>query len=269
MTPCADGLLADRVLGNLRHGQRHLPGEQRLGGFDLHGGDVQIRRAEIQREPGFAGVFMPLGDGHRHPVRSGRFGGGRVDARAGEGNRSANAGRPPSAAARPGAGGKGNAKLARAVRLAENRLALRERLPAFAVGWKPSTLHGLDEIVRRSFERDAVERLRQSGFQRDDRVARLSAKPEMTLRPNDFARRRGALDQIWHFVAGVVVEPQVFQRRARGIERFGRQAQLHQAGRGHVELLLVLPFGGQARGAFRPETPAGSAAAQDAAEAEL
>ena len=43
------------------------------------------------------------------------------------------------------------------------------------------------------------------------------------------------LDQIRHFIAGVVVEPQIFERGARGIERFDRQTDFHEAGRGDIE----------------------------------
>ena len=60
-----------------------------------------------------------------------------------------------------------------------------------------------------------------------------------------FGGWRRARDEERQFVSGVVAEPQVFKRGPRGVERFHRQADFHEAGRGDVELLRVLPFGGQ------------------------
>jgi hypothetical protein len=52
-------------------------------------------------------------------------------------------------------------------------------------------------------------------------------------------------NDIRQLVAGLIGHAQVLERRPRGIERFGRQAELHEAGRGHAELLLMLPIGRQ------------------------
>ena len=78
-------------------------------------------------------------------------------------------------------------------------------------------------------------------------------------------------NQIRHFVARVVIEPQVFERGARGIECFNRQAQFYQSGRGHVERLFVLPFGGQAGGAGGepPNQREGAKQAQEGSEFRL
>ena len=82
-----DGLFTDGILGDLRHGQRDGAREQRLVGFNFHRSHVQIRRAEIQREPRFAGIFVPLGDGDRLQFDWRRLDIGGMDAGAGEWNR--------------------------------------------------------------------------------------------------------------------------------------------------------------------------------------
>ena len=57
-------------------------------------------------------------------------------------------------------------KLTHAKRLSKNGLALRKCLPAFAIVGTFNA-QSLYEIHRRTFQGDAVERLRQSGFERD------------------------------------------------------------------------------------------------------
>ena len=129
-----DDLFADGILGDLRHGERDAAREERFVGLDLHGGDVEIGRAEIEREPRLAGIFVPLGDGDGLNFTGHRHGGGGVNSRAGEGNRRGTLVVHREPQPRPCTGGKRNVQLARAVGLAENRLALRERLPVRAVG---------------------------------------------------------------------------------------------------------------------------------------
>ena len=53
---------ADGILQNLRHDERDLAREQRLLGLKVDAGKVEIRRAQIQGEPGLAWIFVPLSD---------------------------------------------------------------------------------------------------------------------------------------------------------------------------------------------------------------
>ena len=62
----ADGFFADGVFGHFRDGDRNLAHKKRFGGFNLDGGDAQIRRAEAQREPRFSGIFVTFGDRGRN-----------------------------------------------------------------------------------------------------------------------------------------------------------------------------------------------------------
>ena len=241
------GLLADGIFQHLRHRQRHRPGEEGFGCVNVQVREVQIRRAEIECEPGRTGIFVALGDGDGEGFVRGRLGGGGVNDRAGKGNRRRALvihGQPQPG---PQTGRNSKVQLARAVGLSENRPRLGDRLPAFAVGggFNP---HRFDEAVRRTLQRDAVQWLGESGFERDDRRAGIERDLKRFRALNRPGGRRGVLNQIRQFVAVRIVEPQIFERGAGGIESCDGQTQFHEAGRGDFELLRVLPLSRQRRG---------------------
>ena len=207
-----DGLLADGILRHLRHGERDLPGEQRLGSLDLNRGDGEIRRAQIQHQPAFARILHTLGNPDRHPLAGRGLGGGGMDARAGERDRL----RALVVHHQPEPGMRtrrqGNLEPTGAIGLAEDRLILRERLPGVAIGGGLDT-RGFDEACRRRFQRHEVEWLRQSGLQRDDGGVRLKRDLERFGLPNNRGDGSGALDHIGHFIVRSVVKPQILEAR--------------------------------------------------------
>ena len=131
----------------------------------------------------------------------------------------------------------------RAVGLAKNRLPLCERLPALTV-LRTFDAHGFDEIVGRSFQRDAVQRLRHSRFQGDDRCVRVERNMERLGRPRDFRSGRRTFDHVRNFPARAVVEPQILQGGARAVKCIHRQIDFHKSRRRNVKRLRALPVGG-------------------------
>ena len=157
----------NRILRNLRRRHGYLSGEQRFGRLYLNGGQVQIRRVELQREPGFTGIFVSSGDEDRQDFNGSGFSGRSMDASPGE----RDGWRAPvvhgQSQPAPGSLGKRKPKLAGAAGLTENRLAPSQHLPAFAVG-RTFNVHRLDEAAGATFQRDALQWLREPGLECDN-----------------------------------------------------------------------------------------------------
>ena len=195
-----DRLFANGVLGNLAARRWSLAREKRFGGFNLDGRPRPDWPRRDSTQPGFAGIFVTLGDGDRNAILPAPARHRPAWTRAPVNGIGCE--RWSSTVSRSHGQAPAGMKFAAgcAVRLAENRLALSQGLPMFAVGGTLDA-HGLDEIRRRGFQRHAVERLGQAGFQHDDGRGWRSAKPEMILHSGllcvrDLGR---AFDQIRHF----------------------------------------------------------------------
>ncbi len=98
------------------------------------------------------------------------------------------------------------------------------------------------------FQRHAIERLRQARLKGEHGGEGVYRGLKGFHFLDNFALRPWALDQVGHFLPGIVVEAQVFEGRARGIERGGGQAELQDARGRDAEVLLVLPFGWERSG---------------------
>ena len=107
-------------------------------------------------------------------------------------------------------------------RLAKNWQAPGQSLPIAPVG-RAFDQDGLNKIAGGSLERDALDRWRESCLDRDDgRVcAERSLKGFCPL--NDPGQRERTFDHIRNFMTGVIVEPQVFEAGARGVEGCSRR----------------------------------------------
>ena len=236
--------LADRVLRHLRDGHADRPHEQRVGDLDLQRRHREVAGPQVERQPRLAVVLGGFGDLRGHRLGRGGFAGDRVQPRARERDRLGPAIVHRQAQERPDAFGEPDPNLAHAVGLTEDRLAAGQRLPGLLVR-RAFHRHRFDERHGRRVQRDRVQRLGDAGLQRDH--GHLAFEPDLeTFRP---ARRHRVgnrpLDQVRHFPPGAVDNAQVLQPGPRRIERLGRQAELEEAGLGHVQRLRLFPIGRQ------------------------